>query len=272
MMNLKTFFAYIRNAPCGGKLTQQQVEGCEAIIKEYDLSPETNDPRHLAYILAIVFHETGGRMQPVREGFANSDAQARRIVAKYKYGKPDGKHVYYGRGHVQLTWRENYKRMGEALGLPLEDDPDLALDKNISARILIVGMIKGMFTGKSLNDYFNGNTNDPVGARRIINGTDKNKLIAGYHENFLDAIKHAMKEETPADVTEEKATPDKPNLVKDKTTIGGVTMASAGAASSGLLSVVDNPWALGAVAILAVIAAIGAYLFFTARIVTGKLN
>lgn len=268
-MNRDTFFTYIRNAPCGGKLTQQQVEGCEALLDEWALTPESNDPRHLAYILATVFHETGGRMQPVREGFASTDAQARRIVANYKYGKPVGKHVYYGRGHVQLTWADNYKKMGDALKIPLFEEPDLALDKYYSARILIVGMLRGMFTGKKLGDYFNGNTNDPIGARRIVNGVDKSKLIAGYHENFLAAIKHARKYVVPPEVTKDKATADMPNLATDKTIIGGMA-GMAGAGGAGVLSAIDNPFALGAVGILALITVIGAYLFFTGRIKIAK--
>ena len=143
-------------------------------------------------------------MIPVREGFAKSDAQARRIIANRRYGKPDatsnGKplheqygHVYYGRGHVQLTWADNYMRMANILGVPLLKNPDLALDKDISSRILVEGMTRGLsgrgdFTGKSLDDYFSESIDDPIGARRIVNGTDKAGLIATYHKNFLDEI------------------------------------------------------------------------------------
>ena len=46
----------------------------------------------------------------------------------------------------------------------------------------------GDFTGKALCDYFNDFANDPVGARMIVNGTDKAQLIAGYHTEFLEAV------------------------------------------------------------------------------------
>jgi putative chitinase len=39
--------------------------------------------------------------------------------------------------------------------------------------------------------YFNDVTDDPVGARKIINGTDKAELIAGYHRGFLIDLKNA---------------------------------------------------------------------------------
>jgi putative chitinase len=50
-------------------------------------------------------------------------------------------------------------------------------------------MILGMFTGKKLSDYIKpGKAPDYVGARAIINGTDKAKLIAGYANSYIDAI------------------------------------------------------------------------------------
>ena len=47
----------------------------------------------------------------------------------------------------------------------------------------------GDFTGKCLEMYFNNKVDDPINARRIINGTDKARLIAGYHNKFLTALK-----------------------------------------------------------------------------------
>lgn len=43
---------------------------------------------------------------------------------------------YHGRGYIQLTGRANYRHYGEKLGLPLEQNPDLALQPEIAARIL----------------------------------------------------------------------------------------------------------------------------------------
>jgi len=49
-------------------------------------------------------------------------------------------------------------------------------------------MMRGLFTGKKLNDYFNANTCDWLNARRIINGTDHAELIAGYAQKFYNAL------------------------------------------------------------------------------------
>jgi predicted chitinase len=44
---------------------------------------------------------------------------------------------YHGRGYVQLTGRDNYERIGQALGIDLVNKPDLAADREIAARIAI---------------------------------------------------------------------------------------------------------------------------------------
>jgi predicted chitinase len=44
---------------------------------------------------------------------------------------------FHGRGFIQLTGRANYRQYGNKLGVDLENNPDLALDPTISARILV---------------------------------------------------------------------------------------------------------------------------------------
>jgi putative chitinase len=51
-------------------------------------------------------------------------------------------------------------------------------------------MTKGLFTGKSLANYFNQTTEDWVNARKIINGLDKAQAIAMYGHNFYSAISY----------------------------------------------------------------------------------
>jgi predicted chitinase len=44
---------------------------------------------------------------------------------------------YKGRGYIQLTGRYNYKRAGEALGLPLEQQPELVEKPAVAAKVAV---------------------------------------------------------------------------------------------------------------------------------------
>ena len=120
-----------------------------------------------------------------------------------EYGRGKGKSYgptgFWGRGFVQLTWETNYAKATTRLrqlgllraGEDLVKTPKLAMRLDLAAPILFVGMAEGWFTGKKLADYFGGGRYDPVGARRIINGTDKDDLIAGQCGKFVDALRGA---------------------------------------------------------------------------------
>ncbi len=196
----KFFFDGVRQKLFAGRLTQTHVDNMNEIIDKFE-ELNLKDPRWLAYILATVYHETGEQMRPLREGFSPDDKSARAKTARYAYGQPDGEtgHVYYGRGQVQLTWKENYARMGKLIGVDLVNNPDLALDPDYSVDILFEGMTKGAskrgdFTGKSLEHYFNETTDSPILARKIINGSDRAGLITMHHHNFLKAIREVQNE------------------------------------------------------------------------------
>lgn len=192
MIDRKKFFDGIRQGPFSGKLTPATVKGCSAILDAWEQSGLT-DLRYLAYMLATAMGEVGQNMLPVREGFKETDAQARAYVRRknYKYAKEINGNVYYGRGLVQLTWDYNYDKMGKLLKVPLLAKPDLALDPLIAAQIMFTGMTKGSFTGKKLADFFNDKKTDWVWARSIINGKrkgeplpDRAQEIANYAKAF----------------------------------------------------------------------------------------
>lgn len=44
---------------------------------------------------------------------------------------------YKGRGYIQLTGRDNYKRAGQALGLPLEQQPELVEKPEVAAKVAV---------------------------------------------------------------------------------------------------------------------------------------
>lgn len=177
MLDRRIFFDHVRARPFGGRLNDQQVEGLNFILDGWEKAFPAGDPRWLAYMLATAKWETGHTMRPVREGLNASDAWRQANLRYYPF---------YGRGYVQLTWRANYERYGIAA------TPDRALEPALAAHIMFDGMRRGVFTGKKLEDYFDHDTDDPVNARRIINGTDKAQEIAAIHRDFLAAITAAQ--------------------------------------------------------------------------------
>jgi hypothetical protein len=198
-MDRPTFFAAVRRSPFRGTLTQQQVAGMNAVLDEWDRRHPRGDTRWLAYFLATDFHETNATMQPIREMGGTDyfrrmyDIRGDRPNVARELGNTivgDGVR-FHGRGYVQLTGRRNYTRASRAVGVDLVANPDAAMRPDIAAQIAFLGMVEGWFTGKKLADYFNTAVTDWKGARRIINGTDRADLIAGYAIAFHGALKAA---------------------------------------------------------------------------------
>jgi predicted chitinase len=130
------------------------------------------DKRQIAYILATVRHETAGTYKPIEE-----------------YGGRTKRYApYYGRGYVQLTWKANYKKYSDIIGIDLVKEKHRALEPNIAAFILVHGFKNGTFTGAKLDQYINDKRCDFLSARRIINGMDKASLIAGYARQWLEKL------------------------------------------------------------------------------------
>jgi len=173
-----------------GRLKQSQVDGFNAVLDAINAygSPATK-PAYTAYMLATAWHETAATMQPIAEyGKGKGRPYGKRIdVHGGRYS--DSLPIYYGRGYVQLTWLTNYVFMKNRLGVDFVNNAELALVPKHAADIMITGMLEGSFTGKSLSKYIKyGLYNEFISARRIINGTDRDKLIAGYAVNFLDSL------------------------------------------------------------------------------------
>lgn len=195
-----------------------------------------------AYVLGNAYHETAHTMEPVRETMAQSDASAQaRLDHAFERGqlpwvsKPYWKDGYFGRGHTQLTHKYNYERAGRALGVDLVGNPSLALDPEISAEIMVRGMLEGWFTGKKLEDYITLKASDYVGARRIINGTDRARAIAEHAREYEAALlAEGYGVEKPAPVVNERrdGTPPRSNPAKSSTNQAAVVAAVSTAAGA----------------------------------------
>ena len=154
-----------------------------AIVAECQKQKVTNKAQ-IAYILATTVHESGAGkyMEEIASGSAY---EGRRDLGNTQSG--DGVR-YKGRGYVQITGRNNYTNWGKKLGIDLVGNPELAERPEIAAKILVGGMKGGSFTGKGLDDYINGSKTDFVGARRIVNGTDKASTFANTAQKILAAM------------------------------------------------------------------------------------
>ena len=192
----KFFDALRRGKELGPVLDQQEVDGCNALLAACAGLPLS----WAAYAFATAYHETAFTMQPVKEHggpryftkmYDVTGSRPKLARANGNVNPGDGPR-YCGRGYVQLTWRCNYRRAGQRLGVDLEGNPDLAMQPEIAAMIMRDGMKGGWFTGKSFGTYLPGagaaSADQFIEARRIINGVDKARTIAGYALNFQKAL------------------------------------------------------------------------------------
>ena len=86
---------------------EQKHDPDDKVYDYFDLMYDKNSPNH--------------RRQKVAESLGNVDAG-------------DGE-KYKGRGYIQITGRKNYRAAGDALNLPLEDQPELASHPANAAKI-----------------------------------------------------------------------------------------------------------------------------------------
>jgi hypothetical protein len=205
MFDREIYFNAVRASLFSGTLSQTQVDGQNAILADWEGTYERShdDLRFLANPLAQAYHETAQEMYPIEEYGAPTCGGA-----EYAKVDPETGNRFYGRGLIQLTWKDNYRLSSQKLGLTGDNDlmwhPEKALDPFIAGHIMFRGMLEGWFRADSkgpqtLARYFNKTADDVYGAREIING-DKSKvpswsngvsignLIKGYHKKFLAAL------------------------------------------------------------------------------------
>lgn len=109
--------------------------------------------------LATVKVETGIAFAPIREKRADINRQPKLWALQERYWNSG----FYGRGYIQLTWEENYKKYGQELGIDLVGQPDLALDPTNAARIL-AAYFRKMHVDKAAN------AQDWQKVRHLVNG------------------------------------------------------------------------------------------------------
>lgn len=183
-MNRITYYNCLRTKV---NLTTQNVEGMERVLdyaEHYHVSA-----RKLPYITATAWWETAQTMHPVKEAYWKSESWRKAHLRYYPW---------YGRGLIQTTWEDNYRRMWREIGMTGPVDPEKFLEWNIALPALFVGMEKGLYTGKGLDDYIDTLDEDDAedlrefkAARRIVNIQDKALTIGKLALGFEKCLKKA---------------------------------------------------------------------------------
>jgi predicted chitinase len=117
-----------------------------------------NTPLTQVGMAATIAIETGN-FKPIKENLSKQPDSAL-YQAQMRYW-PSG---YYGRGYIQLTWKNNYDAAGRALKVDLLYKPDLALQPPIAAKIAA-----WFFKVNKIQDYCN--IGDWEAVRRAVNGS-----------------------------------------------------------------------------------------------------
>lgn len=201
-----------------GPLKQDQREGLAYLLESIERDPHMTDPRHVAYMLATIRHETAGTWRPIHE-YGNRAYFIGRYGSQTRVGKelgnktPEDGALYAGRGFAQVTGKANYQmieaairreypevvarfeqKTGRAFDLTVGDqpndekDPDNMKDAEIAYCAMSYGMRKGAFTGVGFSRYINDKGCDFFNARKIINRLDCASSIAAAADKILKIL------------------------------------------------------------------------------------
>lgn len=172
-----------------GHIDPVKQQSIERLLSAIEADAAVADVRWAAYMLATVKHECADRWQPLEEYGKGTGRPYGEPVTVVSADGQSHVNTYYGRGFVQITWKDNYARLGKAIGVndQLVIFPEWALDPLIAYRIMSEAMRGGLFTGRKLGDYINDHRCDYRLARQIINGMDQADRIAAY-SNVLEEI------------------------------------------------------------------------------------
>jgi hypothetical protein len=158
-MTKNQFLSFYKGTP-----NEQSTTECfDALYKALGDASLLNDYT-LIGALATVRVEVGRAFKPIEEYASGNAYEGRKDLGNYVPG--DGP-KYKGRGFIQLTGRNNYTNYGKVLGIDLVCHPELALQPEISAKILVQYF-------KDHNIALYCNLKDWKKVRELVNGGHNN--------------------------------------------------------------------------------------------------
>lgn len=168
----------------GNQATPANVAEWEQKIVAECVRQGVTDKGQIAYILATAKHESDN-FATLEEYASGAAYEGRSDLGNTQPG--DGVR-FKGRGLVQITGRANYGKYSKILGEDFLSNPKGMQRPDVALYTLVHGSKTGVFTGKKIGDYINGTNQDFYNARRVINGTDRADLIAGYAKAYLGRV------------------------------------------------------------------------------------
>ena len=150
-----------------------------------------NSINHLAYLLATAKVESDYSLERWESDYVCGKAGVKYVnkpcqsainyycstqggKADYCSGKPVDKNglPYFGRGLIQITWKDNYKKYGEKIGVNLVDDPEKIFVPENSYNVAVAYLTNKK--GKSKKSTFDWlDEGNLVQARISVNGGTK---------------------------------------------------------------------------------------------------
>lgn len=219
------FFKLLRTILGVRAWTQSQVEGLDAFLDECQRDPLVPDGlvgiQRVAYWIYTMAVETDRKFQPIQE-YGGRAYFIRRYGASTRKGKELGNDTdeeavaYSGKGLVQTTGEDNVERLeahirehypwiveavelatGRPFDLTIGDQPDDSDDVKNMLRfdVAYVALVAGTtfaFYGPPLSRYISEKRCDYKGARRCVNGTDRDDEFAAYCPRIEAALRAAI--------------------------------------------------------------------------------
>ena len=151
---------------------QKYIDGINETLEQFEI----NTPARICQFLAQCFHESGNlstitenlnysaqrlmQVWPARYPnitIANQYAHKPQAIANKNYGGRGGNNnnqdgwLYSGKGLIQLTFKSNYQKCGNAIGIDLVSNPESLLDPRFAA--LSAGWFWNQGSGVDLNTF-----------------------------------------------------------------------------------------------------------------------
>jgi len=188
-MNKETFLKFYQNTP----FLEGATKAWDAVEKAFagtgGVCPTCNqtvsgvNPLVMAGAMATIRVEVGKNFKPIMEYASGQAYEGRRDLGNVNPG--DGVR-YKGRGYIQLTGRSNYEIFGQKLGLDLINNPDLALDIDIGAKILAQYFKdRGVVEACLAKDWLK--------VRKLINGVNRSTGFPNGWSEFQTVINQYLK-------------------------------------------------------------------------------